>query len=69
MKKRNVLLLLTSRISLQTLCLNDILFGTFTLSNSIILVEDLLRSNRSFEILLIDQYAGDIGNKNVASKY
>ena len=41
----------------------------FTLSNSIILVEDLIRWMRCFEIFLIDHWAGDIGNKNIATKY
>ena len=41
----------------------------FTLSNSIILVEDLIKWKRGFEIFLIDHYAGDIGNKNNTGKY
>ena len=39
------------------------------MSDSIILVEDLIRWNRIFEIFLIGHYAGDIGNKNNAGKY
>ena len=40
--------------------------GNFTCSNSVILVEDLTRWKRRFEIFLIDHYVGDIGNKNIA---
>ena len=58
-----------SRISLQTLSLDDILLGNFTLSNPIILVEKLIRGMRDFEIFLIDHYASDIGNKKIAGKY
>ena len=65
----NVLLLSISSNSLQTPSLDDILLGNFTLSNSIILVEDLIRWKRGFEIFLIDYYADDIGNKNIAGKY
>ena len=54
--------------SLQTSSLDNILLGNFTLSNSIILMEDLIRSARGFEIFLIDHYA-DIGNENMGSKY
>ena len=38
-------------------------------SNSIILVKELIRLTRRFEIFLIYHYADDIGNKNVTSKY
>ena len=38
------------------------------MSNSIILLEDLIRWKRGFEIFLIGQYAGDIGNKIIAGK-
>ena len=48
--------------------LDQALLGNFTLSNSIILVDDLLRWKRGFEIFLIDHYA-DIGNKNIVDKY
>ena len=41
----------------------------FTLSNLIILVEDLIRWKRDFEIFLIGYYAGDIRNKNITGKY
>ena len=34
-----------------------------------ILVDDLIRWKRGFEIILIHQYDGDIGNKNIAGKY
>ena len=44
-------------------------WGHFTLSNLIILLEDLIRWKRSFEIFLIDHYAGDIENKSIARKY
>ena len=65
----NVLLLSISRISPQTLSLHNILSGNFTLSNSIILVENLIRGKRAFEIFLIDHCASDIGNKSTAEKY
>ena len=62
-------LLPISRTSLQTPSLDDIHLGNFTLSNSIILVEDLIRGERGFEIFLLDHYAGDIGNENISGKY
>ena len=65
----NVLLLSILRNSLQTPSLDDILLGKFTLSNSAILVEDLIRWKRGFEIFLIKHGAGDIKNKNIAGKY
>ena len=58
-----------SKNSLQTPSLDHALLGNFTLSNSIILVEDLIRWKRGFEICLIDYYADDIRNKNIAGKY
>ena len=58
-----------SRNSLQTPSLDHALLGNFTLSNSIILVEDPMRWKRGFDIFLIDYYADDIGNKNIAGKY
>ena len=58
-----------SRSSLQAASLDDILFGNFTLSNSVILVKDLVRWKRGFEIFLISHYGGGIGNKNIAGKY
>ena len=45
-------LLPISRTSLQTPSLDDIRLGNFTLPNSIILVEDLIRGERGFEIFL-----------------
>ena len=45
------------------------LFGNFTLSNYIILVKDLVRWKRSFEIFSIHEYAGDIESKNITGKY
>ena len=39
------------------------LLGNFILSNSIILVEDLIRGKRGFEIFLIGHYAVDIRKK------
>ena len=65
----NVLLLSISRISPQTLSLYNILSENFTLSNSIILVENLIRGKRAFEIFLIDHCASDIGNKSTAEMY
>ena len=50
-----------SRNSLQ----DDIFLGNFALSNSIILVEDLIRWKRSFEIFFIDHYPGDIRNTSI----
>ena len=65
----NVALLSISRSSLETLSLEDLFFINFTLSNSDILVEDVIRWKRCFGIFLIDHSAGDIGNKNIAIKY
>ena len=45
------------------------LLRNFTWLNSIILVEDLIRWKRGFEMFLIDHYADDIGSKNIAGKY
>ena len=50
----NVLLLSISRNFLQTSPLDDMLLGNFTLPNSIISVNDLIRWTRGFEIFLID---------------
>ena len=50
----NILLLQISRNSLQKPSLDDILLGNFTLSNSIIFVEDIITSNRDFVLFLID---------------
>ena len=47
----------------QTPSLDHALLGNCTL------VEDLTRWKRGFEIFLIDYYADDIGNKNIAGKY
>ena len=58
-----------SRNSLETPSLNYIFLGNFILSNSIILVEDIIRWNRGFEIFSIDRYDGKIGNINIAGKY
>ena len=57
--------------SLPTPSLDGILLEkyTFTMSNSIILVEDLVKWKRFFEIFLIDHCAGDIGNKNINGNY
>ena len=65
----NVPLLSISINSLETPSFDDIFLGNFTMSNSIILVEDLIMWNRGFKIFLIGHYAGEIGNKNIASKY
>ena len=51
---------------LKTPSLDGIFLGA--LSNSIILVEDLIGWKKSFGIFLIDHYAGDIGNKNTVGK-
>ena len=32
-------------------------------------MEDLIRCKRGFEIFLIEHFAGDVGNKNIAGKY
>ena len=39
--------------------------GKFTWSNSVILVEALIRWKRGYDIFLIDYYAGNFGNKNI----
>ena len=62
----NMLLLLISRNSLQTSSLDDILEGNFTTANSFILLEDLIKWKRGFEIFLSGHYASDIENKNIA---
>ena len=54
---------------LQTTSVGDMLLENFTLSNSTILLEDLMKWKRCFEMLLIDYYADDIENKNVAGQY
>ena len=54
---------------LQTPSLDDKFCGNLTFSNSIIFVEDLIRWNKGFEIFLIDHYAGENPNKNIAGKY
>ena len=51
----NVLLLSISRYSLQTPSLDDILLGNFTMSNSIIFVEDIITWKRDFEIFSSDR--------------
>ena len=63
------LLLSISINFLQTPFLDGILLRNFTMSNSDILVEDLIRQKRCFEIFLIDHLAGDTGNKNVVGNY
>ena len=60
---------LLSIYSLQTPSLDDRFLGSFTLSNLIILVGELIRWKRGFEIFLIYHNAGDIKNKNIAGKY
>ena len=65
----NALLLSISRNSLQTPSLDGILLESFILSNSVILVEELIKRKRSFEIVLIDHCAGDIGNKSITDNY
>ena len=63
---KKVLLLSISRNYMLTLFLDDTLLENFSSSNSIILVGDQIRSKRGFEIFLINNYADDIGNKNIA---
>ena len=60
---------LLSIYSLQTPSLDDRFLGSLTLSNVIILVGELIRWKRGFEIFLIYHNAGDIKNKNIAGKY
>ena len=61
----NVLLLSISRNSLQKPSSYDIVLETFTLSNLFILVKELICWKRGFDLFLIDNYTGDIGNKNI----
>ena len=49
--------------------LDDIILRSFTFPNWIKLVEELIRGKESFEIILIDHYAGDIGNIDIAGKH
>ena len=65
----DVLLLSISRKSLEISLLDDTFLGNFAMSNSIILVEDLRKWNRCFEIFLIDLCDDEIGNENIAGKY
>ena len=44
-------------------------FGKFYIVKYNVLVEDLIRWKRGFEIFLIDHYAGDIGNIYIADKH
>ena len=67
-KKDKKILFFEVLIFFKTPSLDYILLGNFILSNSIILLEDLIRWKRGFEIFLIGQYAGDIGNKIIAGK-
>ena len=64
---------LAATVNLKELTPNTIswwyTFGNFTLSNSVILVEDQIGWKKGHEIFLIDACAGNIGNKNIASKY
>ena len=45
------------------------LLEKFTSPNSLILVKDLTRGKRGFDIFFIDHYVGDIGNKNITGEY
>ena len=65
----NVLLHSIPRNYLQIASFDYKLLGNFTWSKSIILVKNLIRWKRDFEIFLIDHHAGDIGNKNITGKY
>ena len=62
----NVALLSVSRSSLQTLSLDDLFLINFTLPNSNILLEDLIRWKGYFEIFLIDHSAGDIATSIIS---
>ena len=67
----NILLLSILGNSLQPPSSDDTLLRNFTLSNSIILVEDLTWSGK-WEVLkyfLIDHNADEIGNKNISGTY
>ena len=68
-KKRQENSLFWSTHFLKAASLDDLILRNFTLSNWIILVEELIRWKESFKIFLIDHYAGDIGNINIAGKY
>ena len=63
-KKRQENSIFWSTHFLKAASLDDLI-----LSNWIILVEELIRWKESFKIFLIDHYAGDIGNINIAGKY
>ena len=65
----NILSLSVSRNFLQVPSLVDIILGNFSLSNSTIVVKDLISRKRRFEIILIDHCASDIAKKNIADKY
>ena len=62
----NVLLESISVSSLQILSLENILLGYFTLSSSMISMEDLIRLTKGAETFLIDHYAGD---QNITGKH
>ena len=53
----------------ENVLLDDIVLRNFTLSNLIILVENLTRRKRGFGIFLIGHYASDNGNKTIVGKY
>ena len=55
--------------TLQIPSLDHALLENCTLSNSIILLEDLIKWETGFVIFFIDHYANDTGNKNIAGKY
>ena len=59
----SILLQSISRNYLRPPSLDNTILGSFPSSNSIILVEDIIRWKRCFEIFLIFNFAGDIGNK------
>ena len=69
MKKGQENLIFWSTHFLKATSLDDIILGNFTLSNWIILMKELIKWKESFEIFLIDHYAGDIGNISIAGKY
>ena len=64
-----MLLLSVSRNFFQIPSSVDIIFGNFSLWNSTISVENLIRWKSCFEIFLIDRCAGKIANRNITDRY
>ena len=65
---KHIVKLSISRNSLPIPSLDDILRENFTLPNWIMLVAELKRWKRSFEIFLIDHYADDNGKQSEIKK-